>query len=576
MNYKLLYNSYLAGLSLLISLVLAGLPLTVSRAAVNPTPAAQISFTFDDGLTSAITKAAPILQKYGIKGTEYVATNCVGSNRTCPVDKTSSFMTWNQIKNLKSTYGWEIGGHTMNHYPLTTLTDTQKEREISGGKQALAAQGITATSFASPQGDYDQRTLELVAKYFNSHRGFHDKGMNTWPYSDYLIRVQQVQAGVSVDQVKAYIDQAIANSQWLVLVFHDIKTSPSINPQDYQYSDLDLDRIAAYTQAKRTAGLISTKKVSDALVTNSTNMFANGGFTNGITNGWTTDTPQGVVADTAGNGSFPNAANAVKFTSLNTSAHLFSPQVAVNRSTKYLFKNYLTVRQISSGEVGFYIDEYDVSGNWVSGQWKGSEPTRFTESFNFAYQPTSAAVTQARLQIYASGNSGITAYIDNVRMFELESVVVPPTTNLVGNGSFDAGLTGGWTTTTAANAVADSANNGSPANPINSISMVSNSTTGYLFGPAVSVAAATTYSITTFCSITAIVSGEVGFYIDEYDANGNWVSGQWKTARTTVGSSSVAVAYRPTSTNVATAKLQIYATGAGIQGYIDDVRWYAL
>lgn len=37
----------------------------------NPTATPLVSFTFDDGMGSSVTQAAPTLQKYGLTGTEY-------------------------------------------------------------------------------------------------------------------------------------------------------------------------------------------------------------------------------------------------------------------------------------------------------------------------------------------------------------------------------------------------------------------------------------------------------------------------------------------------------------------------
>src|SRR4051812_14485181 len=68
---------------------------------------AKVSFTFDDGLTSAIGKAAPILSKYGISGTDYVITGCVGMTTApnkCKASNNKTYMTWEQINTLQSKY----------------------------------------------------------------------------------------------------------------------------------------------------------------------------------------------------------------------------------------------------------------------------------------------------------------------------------------------------------------------------------------------------------------------------------------------------------------------------------------
>ena len=72
---------------------------------------------------------------------------------------------------------------------------------------------------------------------------------------------------------------------------------------------------------------------------------------------------------------------------------------------------------MSSGEVGFYIDEYDAAGNWISGQYKGGARSLGAGDISFSYTPTSANVAKSSLQIILVGNSGITGYVDDVRWY---------------------------------------------------------------------------------------------------------------------------------------------------------------
>ncbi|MNH50230.1 Polysaccharide deacetylase [compost metagenome] len=559
-----------------------------SGAAVqNPTATAKISFTFDDGFASVRTQAQPTLAKYGLTGTSYVTTKCVGMTtvpNACRADNDARYMTWAQVKQLQAA-GWEIGSHTQTHPYLASsdaddgqpnlLTPAQVAQELSGSKADLAAQGITANAFASPYGDYSPATLSEIAKYYTSHRGFADQANNIWPHNDYLLNNMPVHAGVTVAQVKAKIDAAIANKQWLILTMHDIRVNPSTNPDDYQYSTANLDRIAAYVKSKQNAGLITPVTISKGIVTSDTNLLPNSTFDNGVGEGWTTDAAANVIKDTANNGSMPSSSNSIKFTSRPANSHLFSPQVAVEPNTTYLLKNYVKVSAITSGELGFYIDEYDASGGWLSGQYKNGERSAFVEAFNFTYKPTSEGVKKARLQVIASANSGITAHLDNAQWFALSSTAPPVQTNLVANGTFDGGIASGWTTDDTTNIVKDTASHGSPNNIVNSIAFKSTTRNTHLFSPKVAVDATKNYSLTSYLNVQQLASGEVGFYIDEYDANGNWVSGRYMTGIRGVSTGDVNFQYKPTSTNVRTASLQvIISANSGIAGYYDDVRWY--
>jgi peptidoglycan/xylan/chitin deacetylase (PgdA/CDA1 family) len=553
----------------------------------NPAETAKISFTFDDGFASVRNQAQPTLAKYGLTGTTYVTTKCVGMTtvpNTCRADNDVRYMTWTQIKQLQAA-GWEIGSHTQTHPYLASsdaddgqpnlLTPAQVSQELSGSKADFAAQGITATAFASPYGDYSPATLSEIAKHYTSHRGFADQANNIWPYNDYLLNNMPVQAGVTVAQVKAKIDAAIANKQWLILTMHDIRVNPSTNPDDYQYSTANLDRIAAYVKSKQNAGLITPVNISKGIVTSDTNLLPNGSFDSGVGEGWTTDAAGNVTKDTANNGSMPSPTNSIKFTSGAGNSHLFSPQVTVDANTTYLLKNYVKVSTISSGELGFYIDEYDGSGNWVSGQYKNGERSAFVEEFNFTYKPTSAGVKKARLQVITSANSGITAYLDNAQWFALSSTAPPAQTNLIANGAFDNGIADGWTTDDAINITRDTGSHGSPNNVINSIALKSSAKNSHLFSPKVAVDATKNYSLTSYLNVQQLTSGEVGFYIDEYNTNGNWVSGRYVAGIRGVSTGDVNFQYKPTSTAVKTASLQvIIAADSGISGYYDDVRWY--
>jgi peptidoglycan/xylan/chitin deacetylase (PgdA/CDA1 family) len=370
------------------------------------TPTARVTFTFDDGYTSAIEKAAPTLAAHGFKGTSYVITNKVGKR---------GYMTWPQLTTLQNTHNWEIGSHSVSHPLMTTLTAAQLEQQVSQSKATLLSHGFNATTFATPYGDYDNNVLAAVAKYYAAHRPFADvENQNIWPYNDYLLYVKQVQVGVSVDQVKAYIDEAKQHNAWLILVFHEIADVPSPDPDEYEYATADLNQIASYVQAQN----LPVVTMRDGLV-NGTNVMPNATFDNGIADGWSTDTPTKIKKNTASKGSYPSPTNSIELNATTKAAHLFAPKLDVDPTKQYAIKTFLNVQTLTSGEVTFYIDEYDEAGNWISGQYKGGERSVFVESANLTYTPTSAAVKKASLQIAISPNSGIKAFVDNVQWFSL-------------------------------------------------------------------------------------------------------------------------------------------------------------
>lgn len=75
-------------------------------------------------------------------------------------------MTSDQVRHMHRS-GMEIGGHTMDHPILCTLTDAQARAQIDGGRQALQALiDAPVDVFAYPNGgpdrDYDQRHVDIV------------------------------------------------------------------------------------------------------------------------------------------------------------------------------------------------------------------------------------------------------------------------------------------------------------------------------------------------------------------------------------------------------------------------------
>jgi peptidoglycan/xylan/chitin deacetylase (PgdA/CDA1 family) len=572
----------LSAVALLLAVATGVAP--ASALVTNPAPSAKISFTFDDGLATNLSQAAPAMAPYGMTGTSYIITNCVGMTthpNTCAADVDKSYMSWDQITQLQDTYGWEIGSHTVDHPQLSTdhLTTAQVAAELQNSKAALNAHGFAANDFATPYGDYDNNVLAEIAKVYASHRGFADVSNNVWSYNDYLINDMQVQAGVTVAQVEARIDEAIANNHWLVLTFHNVVANPSTNPNNYEYATSNLAQIAAYAKAKQDASLIKNVNIKDGLVTSDTNLLTNGGFENGINNGWATSTPASVVADSATHGAYPEATHAVSMTAGTGNEYLFSPKAPVNSAETYMFKSFLNMDARTSGELGYYVDEYNAAGSWISGKWIEGITAATAKEVNFTYTPSSADVKKASLQVYVTANSGIHAYVDQFQMFSLTNTTTTPpadTNNLLSNSTFDAGLTGGWTTDKSTAFVPDSGSHGSSTDPINSLKLTAGTTNAHLFAPKAAVKSTSTYTVNAYANLATRTSSELGFYVDEYNSTGSWISGQYVYGDAATGAQNITFSYQPTSANVTQAQVQVILPGnSGITGYLDTLQFMA-
>lgn len=553
-------------------------------AVTNTAPVAKVSFTFDDGPASNINKAAPALAKYGYTGTAYITTNCVGMvtvPNKCNADNDVPYMSWAQLKSLQNTYGWEIGAHSASHPELTTVNATKLKNEMANSKAALVAQGFNPTAFATPYGDYNDKVLSSASQYYTSHRGFADIGYNTWPYNNYLLRVQQVQYGVSVATVKSYIDQAKADNTWLILVFHEVRDVPSTNVDDYQYATADLEAIAAYAQQVN----IANTNITNGLVKGDTtdNLLSDPATGTTLGNGWTTDVATSVKVNTASKGSLPEPTRSIAVTSSATkNVHLFSPTVTVNSASAYVIKGYVAMSSTQYTTVGCYIDEYDAAGNWISGQYLQTLAGWYTRDIAFGYVPSSDKVAKARLQLIIAIASNKVAYTDSIQWLTTKTGVVtappppdptPVVNNLLTNGTFSNGMAG-WSTNAPSTITLDTANNGAGAEKTNAVKLT-NSVAGntYLFSEKVAVTSTKSYTIQMNLKMVSYAQ-DIGFYIDEYDAAGNWISGKYVFTKRDAATGYISFSYTPTSANVASASLQvIMVSGTGTTVYLDDVSW---
>lgn len=192
-----------------------------SLSAYTPTPfnRAMISVSFDDGWTNQYQNAYPVMRNLGIPGTY----NIISGALTDQPD----YMTVTQIKDLAQN-GNEIASHSITHSDLTTVTPTQLTQEMANSKATLESQiGVPIHNFAYPYGAYNGVTIAEGLKSYDSQRTV-NAGYNT---ADSLnaaqLKIYEVDSNISQTQVKAWIDGAIAQKAWLVLVYHEVATTPA-------------------------------------------------------------------------------------------------------------------------------------------------------------------------------------------------------------------------------------------------------------------------------------------------------------------------------------------------------------
>ncbi len=99
----------------------------------------------------------------------------------------------------------------------------------------------------------------------------------------------------------------------------------------------------------------------------------------------------------------------------NTLHQVSGVQVPVIPHVTYIWSTPIIISG-TSGDFGFYIDEYDSNGTWVSGQWKGIINNPVDQIVEFDYAPTSRVVSFAAPQYYMSKDSKLEAYIGETEL----------------------------------------------------------------------------------------------------------------------------------------------------------------
>jgi len=188
-----------------------------------PLTGTVVSLTFDDGTDDQFSTVRPLLAEHGMHGTFYVNSGRLG---------TEGYVTVAQLAAI-ATDGNEIGGHTITHADLPTLSRAGQQREICNDRVALTAMGFSPVSFAYPYGDANPMALNSVqACGYNSARtvgGLVSPGScQTCAYAESLHTRDPFLLSTS-DSVKGstnleeYVTQAKRHGGgWVPLVFHHV------------------------------------------------------------------------------------------------------------------------------------------------------------------------------------------------------------------------------------------------------------------------------------------------------------------------------------------------------------------
>lgn len=129
-------------------------------------PSKPIIITFDDGYLDTLKNAIPILLELNMRAVIFVMGNRklkrarwdeVGDNDSCPL------MSDEQIRTAQKM-GFEIGAHSLDHLPLTVLSEEDILYEVTSSKEAIEnVLEEPIHTFSYPYGSVDDRVKRIVS-----------------------------------------------------------------------------------------------------------------------------------------------------------------------------------------------------------------------------------------------------------------------------------------------------------------------------------------------------------------------------------------------------------------------------
>lgn len=237
-----------------------------------------VSFHFDDGHHDILQKFNEIagksiielLNENKIHSDLYLISNRLFNNK--------NYINIDEMKALQND-GHVIGGHTRNHpKDLTMLLLDKLNDEVIGGRQALIEAGaLNVETFAYPRGnggnsdDAKSRIVRQVVKDANfiaarsTRDGYNDQSTDCFRLKrmpgDKYIDKNDDKKKVAAVQMKQYIDEAVNNKTWLILVFHQISNKDI----DYSVKPEVIAEVINYAAEKRDNNLLKVVTTSEGI-----------------------------------------------------------------------------------------------------------------------------------------------------------------------------------------------------------------------------------------------------------------------------------------------------------------------
>ena len=179
-----------------------------------------ITMVFDDGYQEVYDEVLPLLALYNVHAVFAVPLSNANSN------------DWLDAATI---HGHEIAAHSIKHKNLTTLLDTELQKELIEPKNFFQA-----TTLVYPGGGHNDHVIAMAKEHYTAGRTV-VRGLETLPPKD-VFRLKTInfsKRNFSVLRANIHALQAWAQNRWLIETYHMVSKHPSSLVHSVLLSDLD-------------------------------------------------------------------------------------------------------------------------------------------------------------------------------------------------------------------------------------------------------------------------------------------------------------------------------------------------
>lgn len=135
-----------------------------------PFPSRAVALTFDDAYESVHRHALPLLDALGATATVFPVTSELGGHNRWDASTGAvpelPLVSRTQLAELAGA-GWEVGGHTHTHRPLTAISPPEVRDELVRSNELLEDElGRAVTTLAYPYGCHDAAVRAAAAQLY--------------------------------------------------------------------------------------------------------------------------------------------------------------------------------------------------------------------------------------------------------------------------------------------------------------------------------------------------------------------------------------------------------------------------